>query len=149
MIFSGVVIGTGFAEWAGQWIVSRKLLHGHPILLSVFIILAMYLLEPFASIAMLILLWDVAYVVAEQVSLEEDNVWPKIMVFGTLLVVAVGFYYNFQRTVLSMSGLARACDKTFAVAGYLFIIYALIVTILMIGLSLTAIFLIWKPDMSG
>ena len=58
-IFGGAVLASGLSDWAGRWLLSRKFLHGKPGLLVAFLIFTNWLLTPYCSIAILILLMGI------------------------------------------------------------------------------------------
>ncbi len=147
-IFSGIILSSGFSTWAGKWLMSRKFLHGRPYLLTAFLMITMWLLAPFGGLAIMILLWEVIYEVANQVNLDKKNIWQRIMVYSMLYNVLVGFYYNFSINCIGVFGLARNFDKSIVLNGYPFIIFGLITSGLLLAANLFMLLVVFRPDVS-
>ncbi len=148
-LFAGVVLDSGLSDWAGKWVMSRKILNGRPWLLVVFILLTMYVLGAFCGIALLILLWELIYSIADQVGMEKKNRWMSIMVFALFIQCGICIYYSWNPGLQALLGIATAVDSTLVLNAWPYLAYGVIISLLIIGISTLVLFLIFKPDISA
>jgi len=149
-LLGGCIIATGLSDWATRWLMSRSFLKGRPVVLMCMLMFAMWILTPFCSIAVLILLWEMTASIARQCGLDRDNNrWMTIMVFMLFFDSGVGFYFNWNPGVLGMVGIANAIDENFVLGAWPFTLFGIVTSLLLLIVNGIVLMLVYKPDLSA
>lgn len=89
VIFS--LVKTGMFDYITNWLLTRKSLVGRPWVLSAILILGMYLIAVLGGgVAILFLLWEIVYSIAERAGMPKSHRWCGAMVVGLMMAFVVG-----------------------------------------------------------
>lgn len=88
-VFSALIHTAGIGGSIAAWFLSRRSAIGRPWLLSFYILLAAFVIQPFVSIYMTILLmWDIFYTIALQFGYKKGDNYPALMLVGIVFASA-------------------------------------------------------------
>lgn len=88
-VFSALINTAGIGSTIAAWFLTRHSAIGRPWLLSFYILLATFVIQPFVSIYMTILLmWDIFYNIALQFGYKKGDKYPALMLVGIVFASA-------------------------------------------------------------
>lgn len=88
-VFSALINEAKIGDSIAIWFLRRKVILGRPWLLSFFILLATFAIQPFVSIYMTILLmWNIFYSIVLQLGFKKGDKYPALMLVGITLASA-------------------------------------------------------------
>ena len=116
--FVGTFSTSGVSSWIARKLVSAKVGRGHPWILSLLFLLAMYLLGLFTvGLVTMFAIWELLYQVADTLDVEQDAPWVRFMIMGvglcTLLSGGVFAFQGLNAAYISMyQGITGATMNT-------------------------------------
>ena len=83
---------TGMFNYVTNWLLSRKCFQGHPWILSGTILVTMYFLAALSggNMALLFLLWELIYKIADQIGLPRTHPYCGSMAMGLIMTLVIG-----------------------------------------------------------
>lgn len=89
VVFS--LTNTGMFDYVTNWVLTRKSLKGHPWRMTFSIIMGFYFIAALGGgIAIMFLLWEMTYAIAEKAGMKRSDRWCGAMVVGLILAFVSG-----------------------------------------------------------
>lgn len=97
---------TGIFDYFTNWLLSRKMLQGHPWRLTITILFGAYLIESIGGgIAILFLLWELIYKIADQAKITRSHRYCGLMAVALMMCNVLGLcLFPFKPTYLFIMG---------------------------------------------
>lgn len=90
MVFTNIIEEEGLAKYFANWIMSQKILSGHPWLLTFAFLLTAYFLGSVNVFASMFILWGILYGICTAVGYKPYDAYPTIMIIGITLFAVLG-----------------------------------------------------------
>ena len=148
--FVGIMAKTGLARTIAIKIISAKITHNRPWVLTFMILLAAFIPGLIVGgLPAALLCWDICYGIFELTGYSKGEKWPTLVLFGVAAVANMAMsVLPFQMGVAAMTGVMRLFDPSFSINAIHYILFELIFCALNIGLIMLLMRFVLKPDMS-
>jgi len=90
LMFVMVFEQAGGTQFVATWFITRKFLHGKPILFNFMFLFAAFLIGMLNGIAACLLFYTILYKICEQVGYEKHTKYPTFMIFGITFMAMFG-----------------------------------------------------------
>ena len=135
------ITNTGAFDYVINWFFKRKIFIGRPWVLSTTLLAVMYVVSILnGGFAMLFLLWEVVYKIADQVNISRKSMWCAAMATGMVLAYVYGAaVLPFMPTYLFIMGLFQSMTGMVSIPMMNALVMNLIIGVATIGLYIVLI----------
>lgn len=141
----------GLNQYMANWFVSRKIGEGRPWIFTMLIIAAAYVMSAFVSLyATIIILWMIFYKICDQIGEPRQTKYTAMVISAIVITCGLtGAVFPFKAFAVIQIGLTQqAIGTTLDINFFIWTLYHLIVSIVMILLFLLACKFVLRPDLS-
>ena len=148
VIFS--LTSTGIFDYFTNWLLSRKMLQGHPWRLTITILFGAYLIESIGGgIAILFLLWELVYKIADQAKMPRRHLYCGLMAVALMMCNVLGLnLFPFKPSYLFIMGTFQRMTGMQDVPMLIALIMNFVIAVAMIAFYILIMRFVLKVDLS-
>lgn len=145
----GVIEMAGIPDYIIQYIMTRKIIEGHPWLFTIIILIGTYITAVMAAIVAAFLFWSILYKLFDNIGYKKGDKYPKLLLFGVAYATCLGtFLMPFQGMGLLLTGTMQSVIVDSTLPYFSYILVNLLLSIISIFIYVLAMRFIFKTDVS-
>lgn len=150
LLICGIMVHSGLARVLALKIVGSKLANGRPWMLTFLLLLAAGVLSLFIpGLAVVLVVWDIAYGVFEVCGFEKGEKYPAVALVGICAAATFGMVCSHISTgVIPNVAIIQAIDPSLSLNSVVFTVSSIVCLAIFLVLSILLMKLVFRPDVS-